>query len=80
MVGAVEREAEDPGIIGDVLGNTEPRADNHTGDRRPIQYVADADIVDTHTVYVGDQLQYREQQLKQVPAAQGVDHALVFLQ
>src|SRR6202022_2639755 len=66
----VERKAEDAGIVGDVLGDAEPRADDDAGDRRAVEDVADADIGDAHPVPIGDLLQHDEQFLEQGPAPQ----------
>src|SRR6266851_2294628 len=76
----VERKAEHPGILGDVLRYAEPGADNHACDRRPVQDVANADIGDTDAMFVGDVLENGEQFLEQYPSAPGVDHVFVLLQ
>src|SRR6516165_10226707 len=80
MIASVELKAEDLGIVGDVLGYAEPRTDDDAGDAWTVQYVADADIGDTHPMFVGDLFQRREQLLEQCPSAPGVDHVFVFLQ
>ena len=55
----VEREAEHAGIVGDVLRDAEPRADDDAGDRGTVQDVANADIGDADAVLVGDRFQRR---------------------
>ena len=50
----VELDAECVGIVGDVLRHAKPSADDYASHRRAIQYVTDAYIGDTCTVFGGN--------------------------
>ena len=54
LILGVEHKVEHPGIVGEVLGDAEPRADDDAGDRRAGEDVADADIGNARVVPVGD--------------------------